>query len=275
MTIKQTLNLLTTAIIAISLTACGGGSKKSGATSSVEIKPQDKKVTGYLSDYLEIVDGSYKAERDDQMIFSWVVKVKVKAIAKYDKDDYGFKDGNHGPLYLDLTDDKGAPLTGLDNLQSDYTCDSKLADILKAGTGETWVTFTKFHEGDAETYPENTSGFSISSKQIEKDESTTSSSSSSSAGSDNESSSVSESGSEDWDKMLDDYDEYVTEYIKFYKKAMKGDNSALSEYPAMMEKATKLSESMSAAQNDNKLSATQIARMMKIQTKMLQAASSN
>ena len=75
--------------------------------------------------------------------------------------------------------------------------------------------------------------------------------------------------------MLDDYDEYVTEYIKFYKKAMKGDNSALAEYPAMMEKATKLSESMTEAQNDNKLSAAQIARMMKIQTKMLQAASTN
>lgn len=272
MTIKQTINLLTTAIIAIALTACGGG-KKSDATSSVEIKPTDKKITGYLGDYLEVVDGSYKAERDDQMIFSWVVKVKVKAIAKYDTDDYGFKDGNHGPLYLDLYDDKGTPLTGLDNLASDYTGDSKLADILKAGTGETWVSFTKFHEGDAETYPDNTAGFSINSKQIEDNSS--SSSSSTSESSDSEDLSVSESGSEDWDKMLDDYEEYVDEYLKFYKKAMKGDNSAIAEYPALMEKATALQESMTAAQNDNKLSATQIGRMMKIQTKMLQAAAGN
>ena len=82
---------------------------------------------------------------------------------------------------------------------------------------------------------------------------------------------VSTSGSEDYDKMLNDYDEYVTEYVKFYKKAMKGDQSALSEYPAMMEKATKLQESMRQAQGNNQLSATQIGRMAKIQNKMLQA----
>ncbi len=79
------------------------------------------------------------------------------------------------------------------------------------------------------------------------------------------------SGSEDYDKMLDDYDEYVTEYVKFYKKAMKGDQTALAEYPEMMEKATKLQESMQEAQGNNQLSATQIGRMAKIQTKMLQA----
>lgn len=79
------------------------------------------------------------------------------------------------------------------------------------------------------------------------------------------------SGSEDYDKMLDDYDEYVTEYVSFYKKAMKGDQSALAEYPAMMEKAAKLQESMQQAQGNNQLSVKQITRMSKIQTKMLQA----
>ena len=70
--------------------------------------------------------------------------------------------------------------------------------------------------------------------------------------------------------MLDDYDEYVTEYVKFYKKAMKGDNSAMAEYPAMMEKATKLQESMEKAQGNDQLSAKQISRMMKIQAKMVE-----
>lgn len=79
------------------------------------------------------------------------------------------------------------------------------------------------------------------------------------------------SGSENYDKMLDDYDEYVTEYVKFYKKAMKGDQSAMSDYPAMMEKAANLQESMEKAQSNNQLSSSQIARMTKIQAKMLQA----
>lgn len=82
---------------------------------------------------------------------------------------------------------------------------------------------------------------------------------------------ISENGSEDYDKMLDDYDEYVTEYAKFYKKAMKGDQSAMTEYPAMLEKTTKLQESMKEAQGKNQLSVKQITRMSKIQTKMLQA----
>lgn len=78
------------------------------------------------------------------------------------------------------------------------------------------------------------------------------------------------SGSEDYDKMLDDYDEYVSQYVKFYKKAMKGDNNAMAEYPAMMEKATKFQESMEKAQGNDQLSAKQITRMMKIQTKMIE-----
>ncbi|MBF2708331.1 DUF6591 domain-containing protein [Flavobacterium soyangense] len=82
---------------------------------------------------------------------------------------------------------------------------------------------------------------------------------------------ITSTGSQDYDKMLDDYEEYVVEYVKFYKKAMKGDTDALSEYPAMMEKATELQKSMQEAQGNDQLSMEQITRMSKIQTKMLQA----
>jgi len=80
------------------------------------------------------------------------------------------------------------------------------------------------------------------------------------------------SNSENWDQMLNDYEEYVNEYLKFYKKAIAGDMSALSEYQELLDKATALETSMTAAQNDDKLSAAQISRLMKIQTKMLQGA---
>ena len=56
---------------------------------------------------------------------------------------------------------------------------------------------------------------------------------------------------------------------------MNGDQSAIADYPALMEKATNLQASMQKAQNDNQLSAQQITRMMKIQTKMMQAATEN
>ncbi|WP_310559837.1 DUF6591 domain-containing protein [Flavobacterium sp.] len=82
---------------------------------------------------------------------------------------------------------------------------------------------------------------------------------------------ITSTGSQDYDKMLDDYEEYVDEYVKFYKKAMKGDTDALSEYPAMMEKATEFQKSIQEAQGNDQLSVKQITRMSEIQTKMLHA----
>lgn len=82
---------------------------------------------------------------------------------------------------------------------------------------------------------------------------------------------VESSESENYDKMLDDYDEYMTEYIKFYKKAMKGDTNAMTEYAAIMGKMTELQESMEEAKGTNQITPEQIDRMLKIQTKMANA----
>ena len=87
---------------------------------------------------------------------------------------------------------------------------------------------------------------------------------------DTDSYSSSSSGSQDWDALLNSYEQYVDKYISYMKKAAKGDMSALSEYPALMEKAQDLSNKMSGAQGDT--SAAQWARYMKITNKMAQAA---
>jgi hypothetical protein len=52
---------------------------------------------------------------------------------------------------------------------------------------------------------------------------------------------------------------------------MKGDNSAMSEYPIIMEKANELQKSMEEAQGNNELSIEQNRRMVEIQNKMLKA----
>lgn len=78
-------------------------------------------------------------------------------------------------------------------------------------------------------------------------------------------------GGKKWDTLLDDYEDYVQEYVAYYKKAIKGDQAALAAYPALLQKANKLQSSMAAAQSNNELSAAQIGRMMKIQAKMLEA----
>jgi hypothetical protein len=75
---------------------------------------------------------------------------------------------------------------------------------------------------------------------------------------------------DDFDQMIDDYEDYIDEYIKFYKKAMNGDLTALSNYPKMLEKAEAMDKSMSAAQGD--MTAKQVARFLKIQLKLTNAA---
>lgn len=81
----------------------------------------------------------------------------------------------------------------------------------------------------------------------------------------------SNAGNPKWDKVLDDYENYVVEYAKFYKKAMSGDMSAMSKYPALMEKATNLSKSLEGAQNSNDLSQKQMNRFIQIQGKFMEA----
>lgn len=87
---------------------------------------------------------------------------------------------------------------------------------------------------------------------------------------DDQTSILSSSDNAEWDQMLNEYEEYVDSYIRYYKKAMKGDMSALHSYSELLEKAEGLQESIEKAQSSNQLSMKQITRMSEIQTKMLQ-----
>ncbi len=79
------------------------------------------------------------------------------------------------------------------------------------------------------------------------------------------------SSSKNWDKLLEDYEKYVNQYIKFYKKAQNGNMSALQEYPNLLKKAEKLQRSLEKAKNDNSLSVSQLQKLNRIQFKMLNA----
>lgn len=81
---------------------------------------------------------------------------------------------------------------------------------------------------------------------------------------------ISSSDSEDWDDMLESYEEYVDQYISYLKKASSGDMNALSEYPALLEKAQEFSDKMKNAQSN--MSASQWSRYIKITNKMTKAA---
>ena len=80
----------------------------------------------------------------------------------------------------------------------------------------------------------------------------------------------SSASSQDWDAMLDSYEEYVDKYISLLKKAAEGDMTAMTEYPALLSKAQEFSDKMENAKGS--MSASQLVRYTKITEKMLKAA---
>jgi len=82
--------------------------------------------------------------------------------------------------------------------------------------------------------------------------------------------SFSDPGSADWDKILDEYEQYVNKYYSFAEKVSKGNASAMADALSMSEKAASLAEKLERA--DDNLSTAQANRLLKIQNKMAQAA---
>lgn len=82
-----------------------------------------------------------------------------------------------------------------------------------------------------------------------------------------------QSSGKDWDALLNEYEDYVDKYVSFYKKAMNGDMSAMTEYVSLLEKAEKLSSQLETSQND--MSSAQLKRYLKITEKMTNAILEN
>ncbi|MDE6341153.1 MAG: hypothetical protein K2K93_02450 [Muribaculaceae bacterium] len=77
------------------------------------------------------------------------------------------------------------------------------------------------------------------------------------------------SGSEDWDKILDEYEAYCTKLASYAKKAKAGDMSAMTEYASLLESAESLQKKLENAGSD--LSVAQAGRLQKIAAKMTQS----
>ena len=68
-----------------------------------------------------------------------------------------------------------------------------------------------------------------------------------------------------YDKCLDDYNNYLKEYIKHYKKSRNGNSLSLLKYPYMKAKSEALHEQLSDARKKSLLTEKQIKRIAKIQ----------
>ncbi len=250
------------------LVSCGGSNKQTKTEDkNVELTPYENQVKGYLSNVFEVVNGTYKLECKHNIFLEGKIQIKIKSIGKGNTNDYGFRDGNHGPLYVTICNKEGQPITSLSNIPSSFEADGLLKDMVSEEGKENWILFESFLD---ETIPEDASTFFITSKKIEEEKDTRVS-----KNNDNGTNDVfSNENNPKWDKVLDDYEAYVDKYLEVIKKSNNDDSlGALLDYPELLEKTKDLEESLEEAKTSNSLSAKQVRRMAEIQIKMINAVS--
>lgn len=256
---------------ALFLASCGGNKQTKSEDKTVELKPYEKKVKGYLADVFEVVEGTYKMECKRNMFLEGQIQVKIKSIGKGDSSDYGFHDGNSGPLFLTVCNKEGQPIANFTDIPSSFEADGLLKDMVSKEGDENWILFKDFLK---DILPEDAATFFVTSKKIEKDKRSSLTSSNNESEDNDEDNTLSDTGDKKWDKMLDDYEAYADKYITMMKKVNDDDSlDALLDYPDLLEKAKKLEKSLKEAETSKSLSSKQVKRMVKIQVKMMDAMS--
>ena len=76
-----------------------------------------------------------------------------------------------------------------------------------------------------------------------------------------------------WDKKLNDYNNYVKEYLIHYKKSLKGNSISLSKYPYLKVKSESLSKKLNRGIEKELLTKKQLTKVFKIREKIVNACS--
>ena len=289
----KNLKYFTLALMVIFFASCGSSSEDE---ESIVLTPATTNIKGYLGQFYDVVYKDYtinddiltiEIERNDNEL-----PFNIKVVKPYGY--YGQGITAHAGFGIEILNETGDVIEKKAATASMYYSDDiKEALNLRAGETGTIRWFIYFH-GDVKP-----AEFRLTSAYEEVEEEDDDSNSSSVSGSDNSSSSVSSnnssssgygygyrynsnknsdddkddsssSGDEDWDSLIDSYEEYVDKYISYMEKAMKGDMSALAEYPSLLEKVEEYSTKMNKAKGN--MSSSQMSRYMKITNKMTEAA---
>ncbi len=243
------------AFMALYLSSCGG--KKGG--DSFEVSVDNTTIGGKLSSYFTLVDKTYKYKKGivDE------VNVELMCIEPLPENLKAY-------IAVEVLDEDGNVISAR---KADAWSFSDYDVLRQASSGQTVTIKIENHENVGDETPAKIRLSSIFEEDNERNGSVSLTSDDSSSDDNDEEeveTPISSSDSEDWDELLDSYEEYVDKYISYLKKASKGDMDALSEYPALLEKAQEFSDKMKNAQNN--MSASQWAKYNKITMKLLEAA---
>lgn len=80
---------------------------------------------------------------------------------------------------------------------------------------------------------------------------------------------VASSSSNNWDSILDEYEQYCNKLASMSKKALAGDMTVMAQYSSTLEQAQRLSDKLKNAQGE--MTFAQVARLNKIAAKMAQS----
>ena len=240
------------AVVVCLMSACGTPTER-------EVNVTDIPITGFLKDYVKVVDGPYKFTNDGDDAFISVKSDLVK------RPDISYRKSKYSDIRLNPTGENGEVFdSGMYGFSAKYNEFAKIEDLLTGSIGDTktisfkWDYFNQDKELGKRMFTEAISveiiykGFEIGESDATPSLSSTGANKS--------------SGSSKWDKVLDEYEKYIDKYIALYRKAKNGDISAMSAYAEMLEKAESYSEELSNAEGS--MSASQMSRYLKLTEKM-------
>lgn len=256
---KLLLSLATVLLLA----SCGGESKVE--LLNMPAKPETTEVSGDLGDCYKVVEKEYKIiensygypnikielERTDKDL-PFEENIDILSYSSRRADGIAYYNVGFGIEFLDK--DGNAVIT---QYPEDGEFEEQLVK-LKQGEKRPLEFVVRLNDNERESF-KNVVKFRISSGYQKVEGSNSSSGSSEST------------GSTDWDKVLDDYESMMNSYISAVKKSSQGDMSAMTEMANYLEKADSFASKLENAQDD--MSSTQWARFLKIQEKMVKAAS--
>lgn len=248
----KTLKYLTLVALTIIIAACGGPKD-----TTKELNISNAEVLGDSADIVSIVDGTYTLAGTVTTDITQTLTIKLKLHLEKPVKDNGF---NIIGWKVDLLDANGTSLYDEIALK-DEEC-SKLKKFLtngKEGDEEEFTFSGSIANGDLyQKIMEKATNISLNDVTLYVEPTYTSTTDDSSSTMDEDTS----DGENNWDELLDSYEEYVNEYAELLKKAQDGDMDALSEYPTYLKKAQELGEKFANAKGN--MTTEQWARYTKI-----------
>ncbi|MDE6577792.1 MAG: hypothetical protein K2J82_01570 [Muribaculaceae bacterium] len=229
-------------LVMLIITGCGKKQELPEALSS-----ETTTIDGNMGEYYEVVEGSYDLDKYSSGFAFDVKCIKNTPEVSYTKLGIGYEiydeDGK-------VVDSKNATLEDIKPLDS--------YEFLSLEEGEMGKVKVYLNGWPDKLKGAKTFKISINAKGIEESVDTAA---------DNKG--AASSSSNNWDTLLDEYEQYCNKLASMSKKALAGDVSVMTEYSSALDQAQRLSDKLENAQGE--MTPAQVARLNKIAAKMAQS----